>query len=255
MAWQYEFGAGVMKAVPSLTLAGTVVANPTPVNFGGLQDVAIDVPFSFKELYGQYSYPLAVGRGTSKPTIKAKMARINSAAFNLIFGETSVTAATESKMAFNEAATIPTSSTYTVTVTHSSGFSEDLGVIYASDMSEFTCGTSLAKGIYEVATTGVYTFDSSDKSTAIQISYAYTTTSAAGKIITVSNPLIGQAPYFETHFRQSFEGNDFYVRFKKCVAGKISFGSKLEDFNIPEIDISMMADASNYLCDVSWTQG
>lgn len=253
MSWQFEFAAGVMKAVPLLTLAGATVTNPTPVNFGGLQDCTIDIPFSKKELYGQYAYPLAVGRGTSKPSIKAKMARLNADAFNLIFGETLTSG--ENKMAYNEATSIPTSTSFEVTVTNSATFSQDLGVIYTSDMSEFLCGSSVAAGQYTVDTTGTYTFDSSDAGEAIQISYSYTTTSAAGQIITVDNPLIGLSPFFEVHFRQMFEGNEFYVRFRKCIADKISFGSKLEDFTIPEIDISPMADSSNILYDFSFTQG
>jgi hypothetical protein len=50
---QYKFGTGNLYAI------GTA-ANATPIQFGALQDVSIDVQFSNKELYGQNIFALAV---------------------------------------------------------------------------------------------------------------------------------------------------------------------------------------------------
>ncbi len=50
------FGSGVLIATPS-------GANATPVQFGTLQDVSIDISFSSKQLFGQYQFPIALARG------------------------------------------------------------------------------------------------------------------------------------------------------------------------------------------------
>ena len=57
---EYLFGSGSLYAVPKIDLAGAGVAVPTPVPFGALQDVSLDISFGQKELYGQKQFPLAV---------------------------------------------------------------------------------------------------------------------------------------------------------------------------------------------------
>jgi len=53
---------------PTIDITGAVIANPTPVPFGALQDISLDFSWTMKELYGQYQMPLAVGRGAAKVT-------------------------------------------------------------------------------------------------------------------------------------------------------------------------------------------
>ena len=78
-AVQYSFGSGVLFGTSNVN------AVPTPVRFGGLQDVSIDFAFTTKPLYGQYQFPIAIGRGTAKVTGKAKWAQINAQAYNDLF--------------------------------------------------------------------------------------------------------------------------------------------------------------------------
>ena len=75
---QYKFGTGNLYAI------GTA-ANATPIQFGALQDVSIDVQFSNKELYGQNIFALAVGRAQGKVSGKAKFAQVNGLLYNSIF--------------------------------------------------------------------------------------------------------------------------------------------------------------------------
>lgn len=103
----YSFGAG--------TLFGTRsdIANSTPVKFGAVQDVSIEFNFSVKELYGQFQFPLAVGRGTGKVQGKAKFAQINGLTFNSLFFGLSQSSG-QLSTSLTEAQTVPASTPFTV---------------------------------------------------------------------------------------------------------------------------------------------
>src|ERR1017187_85139 len=121
---QYSFGSGVMYG------RTTMNANPTPVRFGALQDVSIEFAFTSKPLYGQYQFPLAIGRGTAKATGKAKWAQFNAQAYgDLFFNAPPVTG--ETKTAIAEAQTVTAN---VVNATHNGvNFIADQGVVRASD--------------------------------------------------------------------------------------------------------------------------
>lgn len=247
----YEFGSGTLWAVPTITLAGAAVTTPTPVPFGALQDVSVDISFSAKELFGQYQFPLAVARGTGKVTGKAKAARITAALFNQCFGETLATG--ETKVAFEEAGTIPASTPWTVTVSNSATWVLDLGVQFSLTSLPLTrvdAGATPTTGQYKV-TAGVYTFAAADASLAVKTSYTYTSTTAPGQKFTINNQLLGLSPFFKIVINQSYQGKVLNIQFARCMASKLSLATKLEDFTIPELDFSMMADDSNVIGYVS----
>lgn len=251
----YEFGSGVLWAVPTITLAGVAVTTPTPVPFGALQDVSLDFSFSKKELYGQYQFPLAVARGTGKVTGKAKMARITASAFNLVFGETQNTG--EIKGVFGEDATLA-ASPVAISVTNSATWVTDLGVSFAATglpLTRVATGSPApATGQYSCAS-GIYTFAAADALKAVKISYTYTTALAPGVNFTINNQLIGLQPFFKIVLHQSFQGKVMNVTLNRCEAEKLTFATKLEDFVIPEIDFSAMADDSNILGTISIAEG
>ena len=56
------FGAGVLFGTPLYDATGTAIANPSPIQFGILQDVTVDESWETKELYGDAQFPVAVGR-------------------------------------------------------------------------------------------------------------------------------------------------------------------------------------------------
>ena len=102
----YSFGVGALFGIPTIDYSGNVVANPTPIQFGVLQDVTLDFSRTNKELIGQYAFPVAVGAGTGKITGKAKHGLINGAVLNLMFG-TGTSLQGEQKAILDEAGTIP----------------------------------------------------------------------------------------------------------------------------------------------------
>src|SRR5271155_3668230 len=76
---QFSFGSGYIYGVP---LTGT---NLTPVLLGTLQDVSYDISASNKELFGQFQFPVATGRGPAKFTGKAKMGAFSAGMWNTFF--------------------------------------------------------------------------------------------------------------------------------------------------------------------------
>src|SRR5215469_10384278 len=151
----FSFGSGVLLG------QRTDIANATPINFGLVQEVQLDLQFTAKELYGQFQFPLAIARGQGKASGKAKMAQVSGLAFNNLFFGTTISAG-QLTTSFGEAQSVPASSPFTVTVANASTWQDDYGVVYAAT------GLPLAKvasgptaGQYSVAA-GVYSFSASD---------------------------------------------------------------------------------------------
>lgn len=239
----YSFGSGVLIGTR------TDIANATPVNFGLVQEVTIDQSASIKEIHGQYSYPLAGARGTIKTTGKAKVARISGLAFaNLYYGITP--SAGQLATAFAEAGSVPASTPYTVTVANAASFVDDEGVVYAATGLPLTkVASSPSTGQYSVLA-GVYTYNAADAGKAVLTTYTYTVVNS-GQKINVTNPLIGTTPSFQALFYTTFQGQAVTLKLNNCTASKLSFGTKLEDFVMPEFDFSCFADAAGNV--MSWS--
>ncbi len=233
----YSFGSGNLFGVC------TDIANATPLKFGALQDVSIEFNFSLKELYGQFQFPLAVGRGTAKVQGKAKFAQINGLTFNsLFFGQGQ--SAGQLATAFNEGQAVPAATPFTVTVVNAASFATDLGVVYAASglpLNKVASGPS--QGQYALGAGGVYSFSAGDAGAAILVSYTYSI-AGAGNTMTIANQLLGTAPTFQANFTETFQGKQLTLQLNQCVAQKLSLATKLDDFTIPEFDFSAFADAS-----------
>src|SRR5690348_2472895 len=135
----YSFGSGVLLG------QRTDVAGATPVNFGLVQEVQLDLQFTTKELYGQYQFPLAIARGQAKAQAKAKMAQVSGLAFNALFFGQSL-ASGQLATSYGEAGTVPASSPYTVSAVNAATFADDYGVVYAATglpLTKVTSSTAL----------------------------------------------------------------------------------------------------------------
>jgi hypothetical protein len=232
----YSFGSGVLLGTR------TDIDNATPVNFGLVQEVTIDEQAGVKELYGQYQRPLAIARGTIKTTGKAKVARISGLAFaNLYYGLTP--AAGQVATSFAEAGTVAASTPYIVNVVNAANFAADAGVLYAASGLPLTkVASSPSAGQYSVAD-GVYTFNAADAGKAVLVTYTYAI-AGSGQKFTVANQLIGTTPTFQAIFYTTFQGQAVTLQLNNCTSSKLSFGTKLEDFTLPEFDFSCFADSS-----------
>lgn len=242
----FSFGSGVLLGTR------TDVANATPVNFGLVQEVQLDLQFTAKELYGQYQFPVAIARGQGKAGGKAKMAQVSGLAFNnLFFGGTMSSG--QLATSYGEAGTVPSSSPYTVSVVNAGAWQDDYGVVYTVTGLPLTkVASGPAAGQYSVAA-GVYTFNSSDAGKAVLLSYTYTV-SGSGQGLTLANPLLGVTPTFQAQLYTSFQGKPCNVKLFNCVSSKLAFATKLEDFTIPELDFSIFANAAGNVLQWSFAE-
>lgn len=245
----YSFGAGNLVGVR------TDISNATPAVFGVLQDIEVDFDASPVELYGQYQFPVAVGRGKVKVTCKAKAAKINSALYNyLFFGNSSATTGGILQI-MAESQNVPGSSPYTVQVTNHSTFAADLGVFYTATGIQLTpVASSPSTGQYTINTsTGTYTFASGDASAAVSINYTYTTNTGAVETA-INNQLMGAAPVFQANLANTYTGFVTNLQLTQCLATKLTFPFKNTDFTINDFEFSAFANSSGVIGTLTTSQ-
>jgi hypothetical protein len=243
---QLAFGAGALWGNRT-DVTGSGIG---PDQFGILQDVQIDWDWTTKELWGQFQFPVDIARGQGKITGRAKFARIFGAIYgDLFFGQTP--AAGQLTVSENEAATVPATTPYTVTVANAANYADDLGVYYASGSnagSRFTrVTTPSGAGEYSVnLATGIYTFAAADAGAALLVSYLYT--ASAGRKLVLTNQLIGTTPTFKATFytTKTTQGTPagLSLVLNACTATKLSLPTKIDDYEIQEFDFSAFADAA-----------
>jgi hypothetical protein len=252
---QAVFGAGLLWGTQTMDAYGNAISNPTPIMFGTLQEVSVDISFDTKELYGsQGQFPIFVGRGKGKIDGKAKMGTIKGAVFgNLFFGQGSSNGLIS--VNYDTVGSVIPATPYQVTITPpSSGvFQNDLGVINkVTGLPLVKVLTVTATNQYSVNTsTGVYTFDSVDAGNTVLINYSYTATSTTAQKNTVINVPMGYAPTFTCELYTPYAGKSLILNLNNCIASKLSLGTKLDDFMIPEFDFSAFADDSGNV--LSWS--
>ena len=234
---QTVFGPGVIFAKSS-------AAGAAYKQLGSIQEFSFDETKNMKELYGSYQNAIDVATSTIKQTGKMKQAVINAQAYNDIFWNQTLTKGSQTLTAVGEAGSIPATTTYTITVSHSATFTVDLGVIYADGSAIFTQVQSAPTvGQYSVAS-GIYTFAAADAGKAVSISYRYTGTS--GNTVTDGTKLIGDTTVFSLLYVTQHSGKELSIEFYKVISNKIAMSFKQEDFMIPELDLAMFAnDAGN----------
>lgn len=241
---QYSFGAGVMWGTPTADAFGNAIANPSPVQFGVLQEISLDVSFDTKMLYGQNQFPVAVGRGKGKVSGKAKFAQLNGAILNsLFFGQTLTSGITADVYDITGTAIPTTPFTITPTPPSSGTWSRDLGVRDSNGLPMTRVASAPATGQYSVAA-GVYTFAAADTGKIVFISYQYTATSTTAKKSSVVNVPMGYAPTFGCDLYEPFQGKALTIYLPNCIGSKLQFATKLDDFNVPEFDFEAFADAA-----------
>jgi len=240
----FHFGSGTLWGYP---VAGNLAANPTPMKFGTLQDINVEISGALKELYGQNQFAEAVARGKCKIAGKAKFAQIIGKHVNdLFFGQTMNSG--QKLTALDEAQSVPAGSPYTITVTNSGQFVDDWGVRYSATGLPLTRVTSApVQGQYSVSS-GIYTFAAADASAAVLISYRYS--SAAGVQLNIRQQLMGFAPAFQILLNEQYAGKQANLLLYSCVAEKLSWATKNEDFLVPEFDFEAFSNAGGQVMDL-----
>lgn len=242
----YAFGSGNLWATPLIDANGNTIANPTPVKFGELQDSQIDISRDLKELIGQNQFPVAVAVGKGKVSIKSKFARINGQMLDAVFSGQGYTSGTLTAINNDTAGAAIPASPYQLTVTPpSSGtYVADLGVIDANGNPMTRVASAPATGQYTVTTGGQYTFAAADTGKTVFINYRYTATATSAKSVAFKNLPMGQTPIFGLDLTVGYAGKSVVWRFPQCVSGKLTFGTKQDDFTVLDMDISAFADGA-----------
>lgn len=243
-----SFGPG------SVYVTRTDIANATPYNIGFAQEFSYDESAETKQGFGQKQYPIFVANSTVKTSGKIKALAVSALALNAVFLG-GVLSAGMIRIAEAEAAAVPASTPYTVTVANSANFDTDLGVLYAATGLPFAkVASSPAAGQYSVSA-GVYTFAAADSGKAVLITYAYKAASI-GQTLKVSNRSIGFTPTFQLDYVTVFQGMTYGIRMFKCVSNKLSRAHKLTDYMMPEVDFQYQANEAGdvyemYMSEVS----
>jgi hypothetical protein len=241
---QTAFGAGSLIGTATTDAYGNALAAPTPVQFGVLQNVSLDMSFDTKELYGQNQFPVAVGRGKGKIGGKASFAQINGMLLNSLFFGQTMTAGTISDVINPPAAAIPaTPFAVTPTIPGSGTWANDLGVTDTAGVPYVRVVSGPTAGQYSVAA-GVYTFSAADTGKSVVISFQYTATSTTSRKITVANVPMGYAPTFRIDFFVAQNGKPLIVSANSCLSTKLSLATKQDDFLLPDFEFSIFADPS-----------
>lgn len=243
---QFAFGSGDLWAYQTQDASGNTIANLTPLKFGEVQDVGIDISRDIKLLYGQLQMPAAIGGGKMKIDVKAKFARISGRLFSDLFFGQSMTAGTLTGVQSDTTgATIPATPFQITVVPPSSGtFSRDLGIVDANGLPFARVASAPATGQYSVTAGGQYTFAAADTGKQVFINYAYTATAATAKSLSITSLPMGYVPTFGMDLSVRFGGKQMNWRFPNCVASKLSVDPKQDDFTQAGLDISVFADAA-----------
>lgn len=241
-----------MFALPGPFFGG--VFNASPVWFATLQDVDITIDATIKELRGQLQFPDDTAISDKKITWKAGYGRFSIDTWNNIYFGDTISAGSNSGgigagggVPQVQESTTLVSTTYTVT--HSATFTQDMGVIYGSNLQLFQKVTGApALGQYNVSA-GLYTFNASDNNKAILVSYRYQITT--GRVLVVQNHVQGWGPQFEMLLSQPYQelttGIPNYLDLYACKAGKLTAPLKRADYLISDIEGQAFANSAGFL--------
>lgn len=261
---QLGFGSGIMWGTQTQDAYGNAIAatSQTPLLLGVLQDVSVDFSADVKELFGQNSFPFAVGRGKTKVGIKAKAAQVYGNLWNaLFFGQNNnltngvlyqdiyATASTTVATAITITSSASSATNIQIPNAGATGSATLLSIINSNGIPLAQVASSPAIGQYSFnAGTGAITFASGDVGLSVYISYQYHVTQTASTGVEgpynqiVANIPMGYAPVFQTELLMSYQGKTLTLTFYSCITSKLSFATKIDDFLIPEFDISAFAN-------------
>lgn len=239
------FGAGRFFGINN-------VSNPTPMRAYVPQDQSVDFKRNTKDLYGENQLPVAVAAGDMSVTGKVTSGAQNARMFaDLMFAVASSSGQTIEQE--KEAASIPASTPYTVTVANSAHWTVDLGVALASDGTVFTrVASSPAAGQYTVAA-GVYTFAAADANKNVVISYLYTN-AATGESLTITNSAQGPTGAFTSVMVFPYGNEQDVLTLNNCISTDAGISTKQGDFAKPNFGFMAATDASDTLGSFSFAQ-
>lgn len=248
MAGYLQFGSGLLLINSN---AGNQATNPTPVKPLTIQDITFDISGELKSLRGQYQFPDDVATADKKGTFKFSMGRKDFFLMNQLFSADTV-AAGGTSVSVNESKVVA-SATATVTPPGGGVFSVDLGVTYGTFGAQLTkVASAPAAGQYSVSA-GVYTFNSSDNTKTVTISYGFTTTLSGSQTYQINQQTQGYGPQFEAYIIDMYQpvsSINSVIRLYAAKINKIAMNNKRVDYSMPELDGEFFAASSGRVLDL-----
>jgi hypothetical protein len=254
---QYVFGPGIGWLTPLTDAFGNTIATnvQAPILIAALQDINLDMSAEVKELYGSNSFAIAIGRGKQKMNVKIKNAQCHGRLWNsLFFGQTLGAAGVYDANFDTTGALIPTTPYQITVVPPSSGtYGYNLGVRDTNNLPYARVASAPTTGQYSQAG-AIYTFATADTGKTVYIDYNYTATSTVAQSLLLNNIPMGAAPTFQFDMKIPYQGNTFDATFYSCMATKVAFATKLDDFTYPEFDFAAFAPGAAAIGKLSWSQ-
>ena len=148
---------------------------------------------------------------------------------------------------------MPATSPFTYSTTFHATFVADQGVVYAATALPLKRSPPRRRPGNIRLSAGVYTFGAADAGAAVLISYSYTVT-RIGESFAVDSQPIGPSITFSANLfaADPTTGKQFSLLLYNCVADKLAFGTKLEDFVMPELDFQCFANAAGQVCQLNF---
>jgi len=246
------FGSGQLFALPGPFFGGSFSASP--VWFATLQDVDITIDATIKELRGNLQFPDDTAISDKKITWKAGFGRFSIDVWNNIyFGDTISTGSNSGGSGAGggvplvQESKLLNSTTYTVA--NSANFTQDMGVIFASNFQGFQKVTGVpTSGQYNVSA-GVYGFAAADNNKTVLISYRYGV--SAGRVLVVQNHIQGWGPQFEMLLSQPYQeltgAIPNYLDLYACKCGKLAAPLKRADYMISDLEGQAFANSAGFV--------
>jgi hypothetical protein len=239
-----QFGAGVATLTPN---AGNLPTNPTPTRMKVMQEGSIDFKGELKKLFGQQQFALVTARGKVDATSKLKIGALDVNDINqVMFADALVSGG---NAPFDETHAMATS----ITPTQGSGLTvtSDKGVINGDtglSMLKVASSPTVGQYTFTPAVTGgsptaaSYGFNASETASKVILSFDATVTT--GKTLTINNQAMGWAPVCSLALFNKFRGFTEYWNLNSVTLGNFTRPTKMDDFWITDVDISINADAA-----------
>jgi hypothetical protein len=252
----FNFGAGRARLIPA--------GGGQAVELGVVQSATVDLKVDLKELRGAFRYPIAVADGRGTASGKVAFMQLWPQVLASITGGTQTTA-TGPTAAIAENGTIPSMTTYIVTLTNAATMvtGSEVVVVNIGTESVFynrvgmtpaaATTTAPTTGTYTIAS-GVMTFAAGDAGHTVQTTYLYTPASNTGTTqvslaqvgmntaLTFQLTLIGTGKNIYNNSAQQF-----IVQLNTCLAPSLSLNFKLDDFTDLSLDFQAFIDANGNL--------
>lgn len=240
----FMFGAGETFAVPLVDASGNTISNATPVRVMTQQGASLDFSADTKELFGTNQFAVDVARGKAKIGGKVSTASVFGRAVNGLFFSQSVASGTMSAINVDAAGTT-VAATVAITPPASGTFTEDLGVIDTNGIPLVRVASAPAVGQYSLSGS-TYTFAAGDVGKTVFINYRYSYTLAGAQNISLTNLAMGASPTLKLLMQSTYQGKRCLTVLNRVVFTKLGLlATKLDDYNIPELEFSAFADGAN----------